>query len=182
MNPAVTLAFLSLGKVKPWDAFFYVLAQFSGGIAGMLVAASLLGSYASHPAVRYVVTLPGSGGEGVAFVAEFVIAFFLLSVVLMMLNSRNLEVYTGLAAGAMVVTFVIIEAPLSGTSLNPARSLASAIPAQLWSSLWIYFVAPPLGMLVAARGYLWQRGHSRIRCAKLHHKNAKRCIFCGANM
>jgi len=182
MNPAVTLAFYSLGKIRPWDAFFYILAQFAGGAAGMLIAAFLLGSYASHPAVHYVVTQPGPSGEGVAFIAECGIAFVLMSVILVVSNINDIEKFTGLVVGALVVAFVSLEAPFSGTSMNPARSLGSAIPAHVWSSLWLYFVAPPLGMLLAARGYLWRKGHSRILCAKLHHSNAKRCIFCGANM
>jgi aquaporin Z len=182
INPAVTLAFYSLGKIKPWDAFFYILAQFAGGIAGMLIAAFLLGSYASHPDVHYVVTQPGPGGEAVAFIAECGIAFVLMSVVLVVSNISDIEKFTGLVVGALVVAFVSLEAPFSGTSMNPARSLGSAIPAQIWSSLWIYFVAPPLGMLLAGRVYLWRARRSGIRCAKLHHSNDKRCIFCGANM
>jgi aquaporin Z len=61
--------------------------------------------------------------------------------------------------------------------MNPARSLASAIPAQAWASLWIYWVAPPLGMLLAAQVYMTRHGLERVFCAKLHHDNQKRCIF-----
>src|SRR6266704_6635806 len=73
-NPAVTLTFWRLGKVKNWDAFFYVIAQFIGGITGVLVVALLARMALSHPAVKYVATLPGSRGVSVAFLAEFVIA------------------------------------------------------------------------------------------------------------
>src|SRR6266480_1718725 len=73
-NPAVTLTFWRLGKVKNWDAFFYVIAQFIGGIAGMFAVALLARMTLSHPAVNYVATLPGPYGMMIAFVAELVIA------------------------------------------------------------------------------------------------------------
>src|SRR5262245_57933262 len=70
MNPAVTLTFWRLGKVARPDAVFYVLAQFAGGLAGVLLARLVLGSALAHPAVHYVVTRPGPWGVGAAFVAE----------------------------------------------------------------------------------------------------------------
>jgi aquaporin Z len=73
-----------------------------------------------------------------------------------------------------------LEAPISGMSMNPARTFGSALASQLWTSLWIYFMAPPLGMLLAAEVYRWQKGAPAVICAKLHHHNDKRCIFrCG---
>ena len=65
-------------------------------------------------------------------------------------------------------------------SMNPARTLGSALFARDWTALWIYFVAPPAGMLAAAELYLRQRGPGAVFCAKLHHQNRKRCIFCEA--
>jgi aquaporin Z len=62
-------------------------------------------------------------------------------------------------------------------SMNPARTLASAVPAQLWEFLWVYFTAPPLGMLLAAEVYLRGKGVRAVLCAKLHHDNPYRCIF-----
>ena len=68
MNPAFSLTFLSLGKIAPWDALFYVVAQFVGGIAGVVLSASLIGAAAmADPSVNYVVTVPGPGGPWVAF-------------------------------------------------------------------------------------------------------------------
>ena len=65
-------------------------------------------------------------------------------------------------------------------SMNPARTFSSALAAQLWTSLWIYFTAPPLGMLAAAELYRRHYGVHAVICAKLHHHNDKRCIFrCG---
>jgi len=80
----------------------------------------------------------------------------------------------------LVATYISLESPLSGMSMNPARSFGSALPARLWGSLWIYFVAPPMGMLLAAQVYVWARGARGVICAKLHHANEQRCIFrCG---
>src|SRR5437667_4038988 len=61
-------------------------------------------------------------------------------------------------------------------SMNPSRTFGSAVLPQLWDSLWIYFLAPPLGMLAAAAAYL--RLKHAVGCAKLHHQNKLRCIFC----
>src|SRR5258708_6870242 len=67
MNPSVTLSFLLLRKLEAWDAVFYVLSQFLGGIAGVALANLLIGVPLSHAAVDYVVTVPGSHGVGAAF-------------------------------------------------------------------------------------------------------------------
>src|SRR5437667_12774698 len=68
-NPAVTLTFWRLGKVKNWDAFFYVIAQFIGGIAGVFVVALFVRGALSHPAVHYAATLPGPQAMAIAFIA-----------------------------------------------------------------------------------------------------------------
>lgn len=180
LNPAVTLTFLQLEKVRPWDALFYIGAQFLGGIAGVLVATMFLREAIAHLAVNYVTTRPGEAGLLVAFVAEFGISFILMSVVLWISNTGQLARYTPLFAGVLVATYITLEAPISGMSMNPARTFGSAVTAQLWTSLWIYFPAPPLGMLAAAEVYRWQKGAHAVLCAKLHYHNDKRCIFrCG---
>lgn len=180
LNPAVTLTFFRLGKIEPWDAGFYVLAQCVGGLAGVLLVAAVLGSQIADPSVNYVVTVPGSEGQSTAFLAELVISFGLMLVVLVVSNRQSLAPWTGLFAGLLVATYISVEAPLSGMSMNPARTFASALPAWLWSGFWIYVTAPPLGMLLAAELYLWMKGKGGVICAKLHHHNDKRCIFrCG---
>ncbi len=179
-NPSVTLTFFRLGKIEAWDACFYVAAQFLGGVSGVLIAGVLLGPRISHPDVQYAVTVPGPDGPWVAFAAEAVIAFGLMSVVLAASNIRRMAQFTGCFAAVLVATYISLESPLSGMSMNPARSLGSAAPAHLWTALWVYFTAPPLGMLLAAEVFLHVRGAHRILCAKLHHQNARRCIFrCG---
>ncbi|MGE5219459.1 MAG: MIP/aquaporin family protein [Chloroflexota bacterium] len=179
INPSTTLTFFRLGKIPTWDAVFYVTAQFVGGLIGALVATILLASRVSDPAVNYVVTVPGKAGVMPAFFAELAIAFVLMTVILRVSNDPRLHRWTGLCAGALVAACITFEAPISGMSMNPARTLASALPARHWADLWIYFTAPPLGMGFAAEIYLRTKGAARISCAKLHHENNRRCIFCG---
>jgi aquaporin Z len=177
MNPAFTLTFLRLGKVAPWDALFYVIAQFAGGIAGILLMIPVAPGLMAHPSINYVATLPGSAGVQAAFLAEGVISFVLVTVVLVFTNkSQAVAQWTGVVAGLCVAAFITFESPLSGMSMNPARTLGSAFVPRLWDSLWIYFTAPPLGMLVAAE--VFTRLRARVGCAKYHHQNAFRCIFC----
>jgi aquaporin Z len=163
--------------VTAWDAAFYVVAQFAGALAGVAVAALALGAGLADPAVGYAATVPGPGGAGLAFVAELLMTFGLMTVVLIVSNRPGLNRFTGLFAGAMVATYIVVEAPLSGMSLNPARTVGSAFHAQLWTSLWVYLTAPLLGMLAAARLYVATAGARRVLCAKLHHDNQQRCIF-----
>jgi catechol 2,3-dioxygenase-like lactoylglutathione lyase family enzyme len=112
-----------------------------------------------------------------------VISFVLMSVVLTTSNAEGLARFTGLFAGALVAAYITIEAPLSGMSMNPARTLASALGAHMWRAFWIYFLAPPLGMLLAAEVYRRRTGPGGVICAKLHHASRRRCIFkCGYAM
>lgn len=176
VNPATTLAFFRLGKVRPTDALFYVAAQFVGGVTGTLAAVALLSPAVGSPEVNYVVTR-GGYGAGVAFAAEAFITFVLMTVVLNVSNSARLSRWTGVYAGALVAVYISVEAPLSGMSMNPARTFASAFAAREWTALWVYFTAPPLGMLAAAEVYARTRGLSRVYCAKLRHGDTQRCIF-----
>ena len=181
INPSVTLTFFRLGKIKFWDALFYIASQFTGAVLGVFLVAQFLGREVSDPAVRYVVTTPGPRGSVVALVAEFIIAAILMSAVLSFSNHHQLAGYTGLVAGLLVATYITLEAPFSGMSMNPARTFGSALPPMIWDGLWVYLTAPPLGMLFAAELYLWRKGQQSVKCCKLHHNNDKRCIFCGAN-
>lgn len=177
MNPAVTLTFLLLGKIAPWDALFYVVAQFLGGIAGALFASLAIGMPLQHAAVNYVVTMPGPRGPQIAFAAEFAISAVLMSTVLWVSNSKRLSRFTPFFAGALVALFITFEAPFSGMSMNPARTVASAYVADEWTSVWIYFVAPISAMLLAAAFYRFRRGTKAVFCAKFHHQNDQPCIF-----
>ncbi len=104
-----------------------------------------------------------------------VIAFILMTTVLLVSNTPSLARFTGIFAGCLVATYITFEAPLSGMSMNPARTFGSAFVGHLWTALWIYFLAPVLAMQLAATVYLW--GKRPVYCAKFHHHNTQRCIF-----
>ena len=176
MNPALTLTFHRLGRSARRDAAAYVLAQFAGGALGVLVASALIGNALAAPGVMYVVTEPGMLGVTVAFVAELVISAIMMTMVLRTSSSERWKRYTGLFAGLLVAAYIAIEAPLSGMSMNPARTVASALAAHHWVAVWVYFLAPLGGMLVAAEIFVRTRGRSRMPCGKLMHANP--CLFC----
>ena len=189
MNPAVTWTFFRLGKVKSWDALFYPIFQTLGGVAGVLLVKFALGKIFTDPPVNYVVTVPGKTGVAVAFVAEMAIACGMMLMVLFMTNTAKLASFTGLFGGTLVFLYITFESPLSGMSINPARTVASALPSGIWTGGWIYFVAPVGGMLLAVELYRALatpqqsvggfRKDARVACAKWNHDMRHRCIFCG---
>ena len=129
----------------------------------MCIASLVFRRFAADASVNYVATMPGLKGAAWAFSAEAVISFVMMLTVLVMSNAQRLARLTGVAAGVLVATFITFEAPLSGMSMNPARTVASALFAG-GGSLWIYFTAPPLGMLAAAETFL--RTHGRACAAR----------------
>ena len=180
INPAVTLTFLRLGKISPWDALFYVISQFAGAMWGISAAWFLLGDWLHAPTVNYAVTVPGPAGYAIALVAETAISFGVMSIVLWSTNLSHLHKYTGIFVGIAITTYITVESPLSGSSMNPARTFGSAVPAQVFTGIWIYFLAPVVGMYLAAELYLWKYGADAVHCAKLYHSHDVRCIFkCG---
>jgi len=177
LNPSFSWAFFRLGKIQIWDAVFYSLFQFTGALLGVVVTALFFQMYLAHPAVHYAATRPGPRGPLVAFFAELGISFVLMTTVLVVSNHPKLNRFTAFFAATLVAAYITFEAPLSGMSMNPARTFGSALPALEWNSLWIYFVAPPIGMLFAAEVYRMLNGLQHVYCAKFHHQNNKRCIF-----
>lgn len=177
MNPAFTLMFFRLGKVEASDAAFYVVSQFLGGLTGVLVSFLLLGRLLSHPNVNFAATQPGANGVLAAFAAELLISFVLALTVLVVSNNPKLSRYTPYLAASLVGAYITFEAPFSGMSMNPARTFGSAFPSQMFHALWIYFVAPPLAMLLAAEIYVRAGSTRFIYCAKLDHASSERCIF-----
>ncbi len=155
MNPALTLTFLYLKKIGRYDAAWYILAQCAGGAAAMLLAKALFPSFAGAPEVNYVQTLPGMAGVAAAFAAEFAISFGLLLTVLYSSNFVRTASFTGVFAGLLLMLYITFEDPFSGVSMNPARTLASAVAAGNFSYFWLYALAPGLGMFSA--GLLWKR-------------------------
>lgn len=179
MNPAVTWTFFRLGKVRFWDAIFYPLFQVLGGVSGVWLVKLALGPIFTNAPVRYVITVPGDAGVLAAFLAEMTIACGMMLMVLLLTNTPKLARFTGICGGGLVFLYITFEAPLSGMSINPARTLASALPSGIWTEAWIYLIAPVSGMFIAAEIYLLGRKSGQVGCAKWNHSAAQRCIFCG---
>ena len=179
-NPAVTFTFFRLGKIQAADTFFYIVFQFLGGIAGGMAAGWILGSFVSAPEVGFATTEPGAHGIVVAFIAELLISGIIMGMVLHVTNHKEIMHKSGLYVGVLFAIYITLEQPFSGTSMNPARSLGSAVMSGHWSGVWIYFTAPLLGMLLAGEVFLWTKGKDAVHCAKLYHTADVRCIFkCG---
>jgi aquaporin Z len=176
-NPAITMTYLRLGKIAVWDAVFYAVFQFLGGAFGVAVSASALGAAIAVPAVDYAVTVPGTYGPAAAFFAELFMATLLMGVVLWTSNRPSLAVYTSYLVGILIMFYILLFAPVSGFSINPARTTGSAVFAHVWTAAWLYFVAPLLGMMTAAEIYLRLHGSDKVLCAKLHPDPNHPCPF-----
>jgi aquaporin Z len=177
INPAMTFAFYRLGEICHLDALFYAVAQFSGATSGVALATFLLRGAPGDGTVRYAVTAPGVYGAAVAFAAELAISFILMITVLLVTNHERLARYTPYFVGSLYAVNITFETPLSGMSMNPARTFGPAVYGGYWHTLWIYFIAPTVGMLAAAETFLQIRRGVVPHCAKLHHANDERCIF-----
>lgn len=160
MNPAVTIGLWTLGKVGGVDAVWYIASQFFGGALGVLLSRVLLGGALASSEVRWVVTEPGPRGAGTAFLAEFVMSFTLLGGILVVSGQPSLANWTSTTAGLLLAVFITFLAPLSGMSVNPARTLASAVWARSYRGLWLYGAGPVMGMLAAASLYAAASGPS----------------------
>ncbi|HET7539410.1 MAG TPA: aquaporin [Polyangiaceae bacterium] len=176
MNPALILCLLRLGKLEPKDALGYSVAQFLGAALGVFSCDCFFHPWLSHPAVNYVVTAPGARGAVVAWLAESSIGFVMLTTTMTVNRVPRLAPRTGVFAAALVALFITFEAPLSGMSLNPARSFGSALLAHSFHDFWIYLSAPVCGMLlgVELQTRLTAR-HSRL-CGKLNHSETVACF------
>lgn len=155
INPAVTITFHRLGKLATKDVLYYIIFQISGGTMAVYMMAWLMGDMLTMKPVNYAVTVPGKYGTAYAFATEYLTAFVMMMMVLFTSSNNRLKKYTRILAGLLVCLYVIIAAPFSGFGMNPARTIASAIPANTWTAFWIYLFVPVCGMLTAAEIFLW---------------------------
>ena len=170
INPAVTLTFLRMGKMCKYDALCFALFQIIGGTVAVYIMQLLMGSILIDAPVNSAVTVPGKFGAAWALITEFIVAFVTMIMVLFISNNDRLKKFTRIFAGCLVCTWVIVAGPISGFGMNPARSLASAVPANIWTAFWIYLFIPVAGMLLAAEVYLL----SQRRFNQRHKSTAKR--------
>lgn len=176
INPAVTWSFYRLGKIDGWDATFYTVFQFLGGMLAPVLLLWGIGEPFAHEKVKYATTQPGPAGAAIAFLAEFVISFILMLALLVATNSERWKGAAGGLAAALIAIYIGLESPLSGMSLNPARSLGSALTAGQWSGLWLYFIAPVAAMLLAAETFAWMR--RRCWIDRPDGRDASTCLVC----
>ena len=154
INPAITSGYLRLGRIRPTDAFFYMVAQFVGAIVAAQLVKYITHGLFAHPLIDFGVTKPKPQyGNGVAFTAELAISYFTMILMLYFGSSKRLEKYAAPMSGLLLGMYLIFETPFSGMSMNPARSFAGAFTANEWGQLWIYFTAPFLGMLSATETF-----------------------------
>ena len=176
VNPAVTLAFWRLGKMRGADAGLYITAQLGGALVGTAVVALIWRGWADSVHIGATVPRDATTGSALfALVLEFVMVFLLATLVFNCVNRPNLMPYTGVGVGLLIVVFVFFVAPVSGTSLNPARTIGPAVVGSHYLAVWTYLVGPPLGALAAA--FVFSRRHAKVACGKLFHPFGKRCQF-----
>jgi aquaporin Z len=150
INPAVTMVFFRLGKMQFWDVIFYIIFQLLGGLTAVYIMALLMRGTLINAPVNCVVTIPGKYGVAAAAFTEFIIAFIMITMVLFTSANNTLKKYTQIIAACLVCTNVIVAGPISGFGMNPSRTIASAVPAHIYTSFWIYMIIPFAGMLSAA--------------------------------
>ena len=154
INPAVTWTFYRLGKIDKLQAILYTVAQFAGAIFAAQLLKLTVGKWFAHPLINFAITEPKPPhGSMSAFIAEFIISFIIMLMVLLASSSKRFEKFVAILSGVLIAIYIIIEIPFSGMSLNPARSFTAALAGNKWEHLWIYFAAPIPAMFVAGEVY-----------------------------
>ena len=150
INPAVTLGLLIAGEIEFVAAIGYWIVQFLGGILGAVVLNAVL-----PDAGDLGVTILGEGvGVGQGLVVEIVLTFFLVNTIFNTAVSGKAGNFAGLAIGLTLVLAILMGGPLTRASLNPARTLGPAIVSGNYADIWLYFVGPLVGAILAALLYM----------------------------
>jgi MIP family channel proteins len=152
INPAVTLGFWSVGRFPAAEVVPYIMAQCGGGVAASLVLRSTLGPVGDLGATLPRISVPS------AFVIEWLLSFALMFVIMAVAtDDRVADGFAALAVGLSVGFCALMGGPLTGASMNPARSFGPALAGSLWQAHWVYWLAPITGMMTAARVYEFLR-------------------------
>ena len=158
INPAVTMAFTLTRHFPPRDAVAYIAAQLAGAAAGALL---LLAVWPDQPGALGA-TLP-SVGVGSALVYELVLTAFLMFVIMAVAtDTRAVGAAAAIAIGGTVGLDALFGGPVTGASMNPARSFGPALAAGEWHDFWIYVLAPVAGAGLGALAYQLVRGDARV--------------------
>lgn len=154
INPAVTLAF-AVTKHVPWSTVpKYWLAQLLGAVVGSLLVVAVIGDGA-----RLGATLPMNGATSSSLVLEIILTMILMFVIVSVATDERAQgSLAALAIGSTVALEAMFAGPISGASMNPARSLGPALIGTYWTDHWIYWVGPILGAILGALLYTYVRG------------------------
>lgn len=178
LNPALSLAFWLQGKMHQHDLVGYLASQFLGAALGAGVVVLVWREWAAR--VQNGVTAPGMGYPlWSVFLLEIGLTCLLVLTIFLFLSSHRLMHWTPLITWLLMALLYWLAAPISGSSLNPARSFGPALVSWFWRDQWVYFVASPLGALLAVvlfRSLNWVGIHD-VLTAKLFHAPHYRCIF-----
>lgn len=155
INPSVTIMRWRLGQISLENTIWYSVFQTLGGLLAVYLMGLFMGTILSSPPVNYVVTVPGKNvAIWEAVLSETLSAFLMLTMVLFFSDIKNLKSTVPYLSALLVGIYVYVTGPISGFGMNPARTLASAIPAGIYTDFWIYMLCPTIGMLLSAELYL----------------------------
>jgi aquaporin Z len=170
LNPVVTLAFQLMGKLDLRTTVGYIIAQLSGAILGTL---PLLLWGTVGKSVAFGATLPGSGyAIETVLIGEAITTFVMVTLLCVFLGFHRVRPFTPAMFPFLYAVMVPLEAPISGTSTNPARSLGPALVSGHWEGWWIYWVGPLIGSIAACLACSLLA--KRITVAKLYHFDSDR--------
>lgn len=170
INPAVSLGFCLMGKLDRSLTVGYILAQLLGAVFGALPLAAW---GAMGRSVAFGATAPGTGySAAAALLGEVVTTFTMIGLLCVFLGFREIRRFTPALFPPLYAVMVCLEAPISGTSTNPARSLGPAVMSGTWHAWWIYWVGPAIGMFLAIAACSTLA--DRIEVAKLYHFDTDR--------
>lgn len=155
LNPAVTAGFFAAGRLKAREVPIYWLAQIGGATAASLALRLIFAGVST----TWGATRP-AGPAGQAFALELIFTFILMFVIMGVAHDNRAEgMMAGVAIGAAVALLALLGGPVTGASMNPARSFGPALIGAAWHAHWVYWAAPLLGAPLAARVYLIVQCH-----------------------
>jgi len=178
LNPALSLAFWLQGKMHPHDLAGYLAGQLLGAVLGAGVAVLVWGEWVAS--VHNGVTAPGMGYSiWSVWLIEMGLTCLLVLAIFLFLSSHRLMHWTPFMTWLLVAFIYWLAAPISGSSLNPARSFGPALVSWFWRDQWVYDLASPIGALLAVGFFRLLNcvGIQDVLTAKLFHAPRYRCIF-----
>lgn len=167
INPAVTIMRWRLGQLSLENTIWYCLFQTAGGLAAVYLMSFLMGPILTDPPVNYAVTVPGFDVNIYELIfTETFTAFLMIAMILFFSDIKSLKNKVPYFAALLVGIYVYFAGPVSGFGMNPARTIASAVPSGIYTEFGVYMLCPVLGMLLSAEMYL----HTKNKKPVVHWK------------